>query len=491
MFVATRARVIVDSTGAASEIVAVLTPEGVLLPLVNYFRFYATTRSVPWQQKVAHGVVLFMEYMVANPHEMDRQLMFQNFVLRLSTGTFNEKTRLDPSGLGWTVRKPDVVSSIVHSLTNFFKYLKRDRPFHEQLNPAYSKTPFDQMIDHAAYIYRREAAMLGHTWLGSVRESLAPSVKAAKRPKVIRKNPPAFPESKFEELLVKGFLGGANRDYRGACITLLMHGAGFRESEPFHLYVQDVFPTPGDLRSSTVLIHHPTHGEPPSDWTSSQGRPSSANREQYLAQCYGLRPRHLLAGKLRAGWKNPLLDESYFMRAHWFTEQYGNWFSELWDGYMRQLVNVPRSHPWAFVNLSREPIGAPYSLSQFNKAHAAACKRIGLEVAKSLGTTRHGHRHAYGQRARAAGVDSAYIKIFMHHKSLEAQQTYTVPSPAEIAHAIADGMKKLETKHLLPKSYLADALEDGVEAHTLSPSGMSGNAWTELQQKLQNIKQGA
>lgn len=490
MFVTTRARVIVDASGAAIEIVAVLTPHGVLLPLINYFRFYTPTKSVPWQQKVAQGVMLFMEYMVANPNERDRQLLFQNFALRLATGTFDHKTQLDPSGLGWVPRRPDVVNSIVRSLTNFFNYIKRDRPLGEQLNPAYSKTPYDRLIDHAAYTYRREAAMLGHTWAKGVRENAAPSVKAERRPKVNSRNPPAFPESRFEELLVKGFLEGPSRDYRGACITLLLHGAGFRECEPFHLYVQDVFPTPGNLKSSTVLIHHPTHGEPPQDWTSTIGRPVNASREQYLAQCFSLRPRHLLAGKLRAGWKNPLLDEKYLMRAYWFTEQYGCWFSELWDGYIRQLVNVPRNHPWAFVNLSRKPIGAPYTLSKFNSAHAAACERIGLKAAKALGTTPHGHRHAYGQRARLAGLDPAYIKQFMHHKSLEAQETYTIPSPSEVARAMADGMKKLAAKHSLPKSQLGGTVADGIESRLIPPEGISEEEWAGLRQKLQNIKDG-
>lgn len=449
MFVTTRAKVIVDSTGAASEIVIVITPNGVLLPLIDYFRFYAASKSLSWQKKVAQSVILFMDYLVANPRERNRQILFQNFALRLATGTFNQHTKLDPSRLCWAPRSPVVRTRTVHLLTDFFKYIKRDRPQAEQLNPEYEKTPFDELIDQAAYSYRREAAMLGYSWTTGV-EDKAPSVRSRAQPKVAPQTPPAFPENRFEELLVKGFLEGRSRDYRGACITLLMHGAGFRESEPFHLYIQDVFPTPGDSSSCSVQIHHPAYGEAPLDWTLNQGRPPNACREEYLLRCFGLRPRNQITGKLHSGWKNPLLNANYYMRAYWFQTHYGRWFKELWDGYILQLVSVHRSHPWAWVNLTRDPVGEPYKLAQFNKAHAIACERIGLTVAKNLGTTPHGHRHAYGQRLKLAEIDAAHIKIFMHHKSLEAQTAYTTPSHAELAKAIAEGMDKITNKNPHP-----------------------------------------
>lgn len=452
MFVTTRAKVIFDTTGVASEIVVVLTPEGVLLPLVNYFRFYAVTKSLSWQKKVAQSVVLFLEYLVANPLERNRQLLFQNFAQRIATGTFGKETKLDPSRLCWVPRSPNVTSGIIHTLTDFLKFIKRDRPFAEQFNPDYERTPFDRFIDQAAYSYRRDAAMLGYTWATDLRGDRAPSVRLNRPPKFNTQTPPAFPDDRFEELLVKGFLGGRSRDYRGACIALLMHGAGFRESEPFHLFVQDVFSTPGDSSSCSVRIYHPAYGEAPIDWTSPQGRPQNANREDYLIRCFGLRPRNQVAGKLHAGWKNPLLDARFYMRAYWFENQYGRWFKELWDGYICQLVNLSRDHPWAWVNLTRAPIGTPYKIAQFNKAHAAACERIGLKVAKSLGTTPHGHRHAYGQRLKLAGVDPSFIKVFMHHRSVEAQTIYTAPSPEEMTRALEEGTKKLMLKNSIPKS---------------------------------------
>jgi site-specific recombinase XerD len=299
--------------------------------------------------------------------------------------------------------------------------------------------------------------MLGYSWSPNSERATsgAPMVRAPRAPKVVSKQPPAFPEDKFEALLCKGFLHSQRKDFRGACITLLLHGAGFRESEPFHLYVQDVFPDPADRLAYRVHIHHPEFGEAPSDVGLGQATGSQLNRATFLRLHYGLEPRNRVAGSLHAGWKNPLLDEKYYMRAIWFMPQYGRWFKELWDEYLRQIVGISRTHPWAFVNLDREPIGAPYTIDKFQRAHAAACERIGLQAAKALGTTPHGHRHAFGQRLKQAGLDPAYIKLFMHHKSVNSQQSYTRPTPEQTRQALAAGLSVLSsTNGVLSSSLL-------------------------------------
>lgn len=84
-----------------------------------------------------------------------------------------------------------------------------------------------------------------------------------------------------------------------------------------------------------------------------------------------------------------------------------------------------------------------YTLSQYNKAHAAACRRIGLTVSKALGTTPHGHRHAYGRRLRNAGVDKALIRRFMHHASQESQEVYTRANTQEALVALEAAAQRL------------------------------------------------
>ena len=61
-FVQVRAKVITDSTGALSEIPFLLTTEGPLESLVDYFLWRRHDRSVAWMRKVAQAVGLLLAY---------------------------------------------------------------------------------------------------------------------------------------------------------------------------------------------------------------------------------------------------------------------------------------------------------------------------------------------------------------------------------------------------------------------------------------------
>jgi hypothetical protein len=136
-------------------------------------------------------------------------------------------------------------------------------------------------------------------------------VRSQRLPKVEKGEPPAFPEERFEELLAKGFQAAGRSDYRGMLITLLLHGAGFRESEPLHLYISDVFPDPANPHQAKVLIHHTTPGGAPSDWQDARGQTRKGNRAQYLGQQFGLVPRTELMDSRHAGWKGGTHDKPY------------------------------------------------------------------------------------------------------------------------------------------------------------------------------------
>ncbi|MFJ2715305.1 hypothetical protein ACIOZM_31425 [Pseudomonas sp. NPDC087346] len=84
-------------------------------------------------------------------------------------------------------------------------------------------------------------------------------------PKVEKDEPPAFPEERVEGLLIKELRAAGRSDYRVLLITLLLHGGGFREAEPFHLYILDVLPAPANLCQAKVIIHHTSHSAAPSD----------------------------------------------------------------------------------------------------------------------------------------------------------------------------------------------------------------------------------
>lgn len=447
MFVTVKARVHTDATGVYTELPALLTPVGVLEPLLDYCLHRSHDRSLTWMTKVTRAVRMFLEYLQSNPAERDTYRLFQNFAQRLYTGTFDRTTGLDPSGLCWAPRSPQDASHIVTHLTDFFDWLGEMRPEAAQVNPRYAGGAFDRQTDEAAYQFRRSKAFLGHTWAANASPAeTGHRVRGRRLPKVEKGEPPAFPEERFEELLAKGFSAAGRQDYRGMLITLLLHGAGFRESEPFHLYVSDVFPDPANPRQAKVLIHHPSHGAAPADWRDERGKPRKGNRTEYLAQQFGLVPRTEVMDRRHAGWKGGMHDAAYYKQAYWFLPEYGEWFLQLWHRYLEQVARAERDHPFAFINLSREPVGAMYTLTQYNKAHAAACERIGLVVGKTLGTTPHGHRHAYGRRLRGAGVDKPLIRRFLHHASVESQEVYTQATTREALAALEVAARRLRDK---------------------------------------------
>lgn len=463
MFVSVKAKVYTDTTGFYTEIPALLTPAGVLESLLDYCLYRSHDRSLTWMSKVTRSVRMFLEYLHSNPAERDTYRLFQNFAQRLYTGTFDRETAIDPSGLCWAPRSPQDASHIITQLSDFFDWLGEMRPEMGKVNPCYVGGAFDRQIDEAAYQFRRSKAFLGHTWAGNAPPAeIGHRVRGRRLPKVEKGEPPAFPDEWFEELLVKGFCAAGRHDYRSMLITLLLHGAGFRESEPFHLYIHDVFPDPTNPRQAKVLINHPTYGAAPSDWRDERGRPRKGNRIEYLAQQFGLVPRTELMDRRHAGWKGGTHDAAYYKQAYWFLPEYGEWFLQVWHRYLEQVARIDRAHPFAFINLSREPFGAMYTITQYNKAHAAACERIGLKVAKALGTTSHGHRHAYGRRLRNAGIDKALIRRFMHHSSLESQEIYTQANSREALAALEAAANRLRDKQATTPSPF-DLLLPGIE----------------------------
>lgn len=445
-----KAEVKTDTTGAIVEIPALITPDGVVQPLLDYCLSRSRDRSLQWMKKVVRSAKLFIQYMTSNPLEADNYRLFMNFAQRLLTGTFDKATGMDESGLGWLPMNAKDAANVATNLTSFFDYLAQTRPSAAKFNPRYAGNRHDRMLDEAAYQYKRDQAFLGHAWAStSVGASPARLVRAASSITVEKGEPPAFPEEHFSKLLTEGFKVGDRYDFRSMLITLLLHGAGFRESEPFHIYVGDVMPDPKNDDSSLVLIHHPSQGAAPSDWTDLKGNAKKGTRAAYLKERWSLSPRNEILGAKAAGWKggaHEMKFGSYFFRAHWFTPEFGELFSVLWNKYLTQVAMVDRKHPYAFINLGRDPVGGPFSIAQYNKAHAAAVRRIGLTPSKQAGTTPHGHRHAYGRRLALAGVEEELIRRFMHHSSINSQKTYTQPTQAEIGSAIDAAIILLDQK---------------------------------------------
>lgn len=484
-FVAARARVLSDTTGAVAEIPVLLTSEGPLFPLVQYLLWRKHERSVIWMRKVVQDTALLLAYLQKNAeYYPDLESLFHGFIQRLYSGTIGPDG-LDPSNLYWKPYNHRTIGNILTRLTDFSSWMA-DRQGHVSLNPMRAASRYDEFMQMAARASRKNRTFLGHTWQSiSPNSGLARATLARRSPKVnVDDDAIAFPEKHFADLLFHGFVRRGEEgssdlakrlQLRDCLITLLMHGAGLRLSECFHLWVTDVQAHPLDASMAVVRIHHPSLGEAPNDWMNERGNPIKGNRAAYLAGKYALKPRTELMNKHFAGWKDPSLDGNYFMQAYWFQPELGRWFFKLWNLYLRELVDVSRFHPYAFIVQNGATAGAIYNIDNYKQAHARAVRRIGLTPAKALGTTPHGHRHAYGRRLMRAKVDARLIKKALHHKSIASQVVYTTPNPTDVSKALDLAAITLDTlaaegRHVKPEINIERLLAYGFS--DVDPDGL-------------------
>lgn len=371
-----------DNSGSFYEIPVLHTDDGYLDRLIDYV-IENRRMSTTWKRKLVFAVQLLLDYMHANPREHNSEKLFTNFATKLQTGTFERATGHDPSGLGWLPRTPDDTQQIINRLSNFLDWLGKENPEIVKVNVRVQLTRTDLAMRENAEFYRRKYSLLGHLWKAPEISDDKTHRPIAKRSPKVNGEPPAFPADRFDELLESGFRVGGRINYRDQAITLLLHGAGLRVSEPMHLYIGDVTRDPLNHQRALVRIHHPTLGEAPLDLLDERGRPIRCKRDIYLQQKFGLAPRVDLMCKKEAGWKGVVLDENYYMRPYWFKPEYSEQFLFAWNKYMEIVADIPlklRRHPFAFMNIGREPKGSIYSLAKFEISHGRACERIGLTV---------------------------------------------------------------------------------------------------------------
>ncbi|KFC73036.1 Site-specific recombinase XerD [Massilia sp. LC238] len=434
-----------DSSGSFYEVPVLHTETGYFDSLLDYC-LEKRGKSTVWMRKLVHSVQLLLEYVYVNPHEQNNEQLFKNFASKLQTGTFNPQTGHDPSRLGWRPRTPYDVQQIITRLSDFLDWLSQRDSSVIVANPRVRMSATDKAIRGCAETYRRRYTLLGHIWKPPTdTEQTTRAVGGSSGPRVTGE-PPAFPDERFEELLERGFTIGGRTNYRDQAITLLMHGGGFRVSEPMHIYIGDVTRDPSNYLRAHVRIHHPSLGEAPGDLLDERGRPIRCGRAEYLQRKYGLAPRIDLMSKREAGWKGVALDGKYYLVPFWFKPDYAELFMQIWEKYMEEVADIPlnqRRHPYAFMNLRREPKGSIYALDKFITSHGRACERIGLQVAKHLGTTPHGHRHSYGRRLAAAGIPHNLIKKCMHHATEQSQEVYTTSTTQEALVALEAGFQRM------------------------------------------------
>lgn len=435
---------ITDAAGVQSVLPVIVTEHGVLDQFSRYI-FKCRHKSRSWQEAATLAVQLLLEYMEANKSFYDKpRELFTAFSNALYTGTVSN--RADPSGLWWHPRQPEDADRLIGHVTGFTDWLASVNGDDSlQLNPWRQATRHEERLNWAAYSQRRDKAFLAHLWRSKPQTNMSRAVRSRAMP-VERQTPAkAFPEEHFDMLMSEGFRRKARDslglvDLRNVLITYLMHYGGLRLSEALSLWSYDVSEEAGEI---VVRVYHPESGLAPDGKT---------NRAAYLERQYGLQPRNQLIkaiDPLFLGWKNSLITDRHrsCFEVFFYPHEAGLVFACMWrDYHLKQRVQpkAGEEHPYAFTNKD----GQPYSHRMFRKAHKLAIERIGMAYEKILGTTPHGHRHAYGQRLAGDGASPLLIKNAMHHLSITSSQVYTQPSTTQMRQSLRDLETRLRLQHI-------------------------------------------
>jgi len=432
------------------------------------------TKSRSWHNKLVQAVGLLLDYTEANQSSYtSAKEFFDTFTVAVYSGTINEDG-YDSSGLYWIPKKVETANILLSALSGFSDWLHEEYGA-AQLNPWRKATSYEQRLNWMAHVNKSHHCFLGH--LDDVHEiaetaKQVRNVMKRRKPYSANRNTDAFPEGQIHNLLWEGFkrtrknkeLDLIDRyNWRDIAITILMHGGGLRHSEVFHLWVHDVYADPQDPEMAVVRIYHPSEGKPPEDFKNPRDGKHVSNREAYLLLKYGLLPRHRYADndKRFVGWKEPRLDndDDKYMHVYWMPKEWGYIFMHVWKMYMAQRLRegISDAHPFAFVNHHHKYTGEMMPLRTQRESHKTAVEKIGLVVSKKNGTSEHGHRHAYGQRLKNAGIEERIRQVAMHHKSIESQKVYTKPTPLDVTTSLNNATDSLEKGLKLPVKTEIDA----------------------------------
>lgn len=440
------AKIAQDSSGVTTDIPVILTDEGILESVTGYvLSLQLNGISLSTINKHLQSIMLLIEFMDANKGILDNpEEMFSVFVRRLYSGTVGEDG-LDPSGLYWIPATTGTVSRHISCLTNFTDWIS-DKGFGKSLNTFRTATSHEERIQYAAWFRRNQKDFLGHIKDKSINNTVKRARSIKGRTPLAKTNDDAiaFPDSKFEGFYLNG-LGGAKDPrvaLRDKLILLLLHGAGFRRSEPLVLWVTDVFEDPSDPDRAIVRIYNEIEGAAPERWKNRRG---VNTRKAYLQEKHGRSPRQEMQSTQHLGWKSRVADhKDGYLEAYFFPQGFAAVFMSLWRQYLIYRASIECHHPYAFVSFDSRYLGNPYTNNAFNQSYAAGLRRIGLEPNKAEGLDPHGHRHNYGRRLRSAGLSSLIIKKCMHHKSIESQLVYTSPSAIEVSTALTEASEQLQ-----------------------------------------------
>ncbi|NNG81336.1 gamma-mobile-trio recombinase GmtY [Acinetobacter sp. ANC 5378] len=418
------------SNNSSFTLPAILTDKGIVISHVRYLA-WNNSKSESWKERSCFALCLLLKYIQAVPDINNATQVLKSFTEALVTGTIDLATFTDPLNLYWRAREVKDANNLLFHITNYTDFLSaQDGHLSNRVNPFRKATSYEERLNWCAYYHKQANVFLNHlsnTSAVSKQLSSTRTVQPHMAPKIENEYAVRFPEEHLDRLLFLGFAKkDSSHDYKSQAITMLMNYGGLRKSEVFHIFVSDITLHPKYKNEAMVRVYHPEFGAAPD--------PKYKNRKEYLLAQTSFKPRnrYLASERLFAGWKNPLLNSKYnYFDVVFNPPEKARDFLAIWAKYLKyQRVEPPPNnpHPYAFTN----SLGLPETIKNFQRLHRNAVEHIGLEVRKSLGTTEHGHRHAYGFRARKAGLDQIAIQKIMHHKNPNSCLVYIKPTTDEV-----------------------------------------------------------
>lgn len=424
------------ASGNRHQLPAVYTRSGILISHLRYLAWYSE-KSDSWKEKSIFAVRLLIDYIESAPGFSKTTALLKNFTEALVTGTIDYQRSNCPLGIFWKPRDLTVANNILYQITHYTDFLaKQDGYDRSRINPFREASGWEERMNWCAYYHRQANVFLNHL------SSYSDAQKAAARKRFVytpiqlmisNDKAERFPEDKIERLIHDGFFVKGKADYRSQAITMLLNYGGLRKSEIFHIFTSDITIHPNHKNEALVRVYHPIYGNSPD--------PKYKNRAEYLLSETSYKPRnkYRITERLYSGWKNPLMTskDGYF-EVIFSPSSKAEEFLAVWVQYLKyQRVEPDNPHPFAFTN----DRGEPETLKNFQRRHKRAVERIGLECKKEYGTTEHGHRHAYGYRARKLGLSQVELQKAMHHKSPNSCLIYIKPTSDDIRKEMRESEK--------------------------------------------------
>ncbi|WP_445407173.1 gamma-mobile-trio recombinase GmtY [Acinetobacter seifertii] len=414
------------STQTTLVLPCILTEKGVVISHLRYLAWF-NAKSESWKERSCYALKLLLKYINSVPQIENATKLLKAFTEALITGTIDPTTRTDSLDLYWRPRTVRDTNNLLFHITHYTDFLtSQDEHSTIRVNPFRKATSYEERLNWCAYYHKQANVFLNHLTKKDLSQQQVRLVGSFNEDLIDFEYAVRFPEDQIERLIYLGFEKNGKYDYKSQAITMLMNYGGLRKSEIFHIYTSDITLNPNRPQEALVRVYHPELGLAPD--------PLFKNRREFLLSKTSFKPRndYPFTERLYAGWKNPLLTskQGYFEVVFNPTEK-AKEFLLIWANYLKyQRVEPQRSnpHPFAFTN----NLGEPETIKNFQRLHKRAVERIGLICKKALGTTEHGHRHAYGFRARQAGLNQVEIQKAMHHKSPTSCLVYIKPTIEEV-----------------------------------------------------------